>query len=60
MKKNDTLAKSLKNAVKEVVGSCLPLGVTFEGLKPKEAISVINSGQIRLGIIRADVIFFCF
>ncbi len=45
MKKNDTLAKSLKNAVKEVVGTCLPLGVTFEGLKPKEAINAINSGN---------------
>ncbi len=45
MKKNDTLARSLKNAVKEVVGSCLPLGVTFEGLKPKDAIAAINSGK---------------
>ena len=45
MKKNDTLAKSLKNAVKEVVGSCVPLGVTLEGLKPKEAIAAINSGK---------------
>ena len=45
MKKSDTLAKTLKNAVKEVVGSCVPLGVTFEGLKPKEAIGVINSGK---------------
>ena len=45
MKKNDTLARSLKNAVKEVVGSCVPLGVTFEGMKPKEAIAAINSGK---------------
>lgn len=45
MKKSDTLAKTLKNAVKEVVGSCVPLGVTFEGIKPKEAIAAINSGK---------------
>lgn len=45
MKKSDTLAKSLKNAVKEVVGSCVPLGVTFEGIKPKEAIAAIDSGK---------------
>lgn len=45
MKKNDTLAKSLKNTVKEVVGSCVPLGITLEGLKPKEAIVAINSGK---------------
>ncbi|CAG0978755.1 partial 50S ribosomal protein L11, partial [Methanosarcinales archaeon] len=45
MKKSDTLAKSLKNTVKEVVGSCVPLGITFEGLKPREAIAAINSGK---------------
>ena len=45
MKKSDTLSKTLKGAVKEVVGSCVPLGVTFEGLKPKEAIAAINSGK---------------
>lgn len=45
MKQNDTLAKSLKSTVKEIVGSCVPLGVTFEGLKPKEAIAAINSGK---------------
>ncbi len=45
MKKSDTLSKTMKGAVKEVVGTCLPLGVTFEGLKPKEAIAAINSGK---------------
>ncbi len=45
MKKNDTLAKSLKNSVKEIVGSCVPLGVTFEGLNPREAIAAINGGK---------------
>jgi large subunit ribosomal protein L11 len=45
MKKSDTLSKSLKGAVKEVVGTCVPLGVTFEGLSPKEAIVAINSGK---------------
>jgi large subunit ribosomal protein L11 len=45
MKKNDTLSKTLKGAVKEVVGSCVPLGATFEGLNPKEAITAINGGK---------------
>jgi large subunit ribosomal protein L11 len=45
MKQTDTLAKSMKSSVKEIVGSCVPLGVTFEGLKPKEAIAAINSGK---------------
>ncbi|GFO97563.1 50S ribosomal protein L11P [groundwater metagenome] len=45
MKKSDTLSKTLKGAVKEVVGTCVPLGVTFEGLKPREATAAINSGK---------------
>ncbi len=45
MKKNSTLSKSLKNMVKEVIGSCAPLGVTFEGMKPKEATAAIDSGK---------------
>lgn len=45
MKKNDTLAKTLKGSVKEVVGSCQSLGVTVEGMKPKEATMAINNGK---------------
>ena len=45
MKKSNTFAKSLKSAVKSVVGSCLSLGVTVEGLKSKEAIEAIESGK---------------
>lgn len=45
MKKSNTFAKSLKGAVKSVVGSCLSLGVTVEGLKSKEAIEAIESGK---------------
>ena len=51
MKRNDTLAKSLKSGVKEVVGSCLTLGVTVEGLMPKEAIKAINDGKFDTNII---------
>ena len=45
MKRNDTLAKSLKNAVKEIVGTCASLGVTIEGMTPKDAVIAINSGK---------------
>lgn len=45
MKKNDYLSKGLKNGVKEVVGTCLSLGVTVEGMKAKEATAAINSGK---------------
>lgn len=50
MKKSNTFAKSLKGAVKSVVGSCLSLGVTFEGLKSKEAIEAIESGKFDDGL----------
>jgi len=45
MKKNDSLSKNLKNAAKEVVGTCGTMGVTIEGMKTKEVISAINSGK---------------
>ena len=45
MKKNDSLSKNLKNAVKEVVGTCGTLGVTIEKMKSKEATATINSGK---------------
>lgn len=45
MKRNDSLSKTLKNGVKEVVGTCSTMGVTIEGMKAKEAIVAINSGK---------------
>ena len=45
MKKNESLSKTLKNGVKEVIGTCSTLGVTIEGMKAKEAIVAINSGR---------------
>jgi large subunit ribosomal protein L11 len=45
MKKSGTLSKTMKGAVKEVVGTCVTLGVTFEGLSPGEAIAAINNGK---------------
>lgn len=37
--------KRLKNAVKEVAGSCVSCGVTIDGKNPKEIIKEINSGK---------------
>ena len=45
MKKNDSLSKNLKNATKEVIGTCGTLGVTVEGMKSKEVTAAINSGK---------------
>jgi len=44
MKESSSLAKSLKARVKEVVGTCLSLGVTVEGKKPKQVLKEIDSG----------------
>lgn len=44
-KKNNSLSKTLKNTVKEIVGTCSSVGVTIEGMKSKEAIMAINSGK---------------
>ncbi len=44
--KLDSLGTSdFKNAVKQVVSSCVSLGVTIEGKPPKEMIEEINNGK---------------
>ncbi len=44
MKFDDMLSYDLKSAVKEVVGTCVTVGVTVEGLKPKEMLQAIDNG----------------
>jgi len=44
MKEASSLARSLKARAKEVVGTCLSLGVTVEGKNPKEVMKQIESG----------------
>jgi large subunit ribosomal protein L11 len=45
LKRNDSLAKNMKNVAKEIVGTCSSLGVTIESLRAKDAILAINSGK---------------
>ena len=45
MKEGSTLAKNLKNSVKEIAGTCKSMGVTVEGLDPREAIKQIDAGK---------------
>ncbi|MBX8632226.1 MAG: 50S ribosomal protein L11 [Thermoplasmata archaeon] len=45
MKKDSSLGASVRSRVKEVVGTCVSMGVTVEGKEPKEIISEINSGS---------------
>jgi large subunit ribosomal protein L11 len=45
MKLDDMLSYRLKTAVKEVVGTCVSIGVTVEGRKPKEMLAAIDAGE---------------
>ena len=45
MKKDDILSYDLKAAVKEVIGTCVPMGVTVEGLDPRECQKSIDEGN---------------
>lgn len=44
-KRLEVLAKSLKLAVKEVLGSCVSMGVTVEGEDPREIQKAIDEGK---------------
>jgi large subunit ribosomal protein L11 len=44
-KSSDLLAYDLKNAAKEVVGTCVSLGVTIEGNDPREFKERIDEGE---------------
>jgi len=48
------LAKSLKAAVKEIVGTCLSMGVTIEGKNPKTVLREIDEGVYDEVIRRAE------
>jgi len=45
MKQSDLLGKTIKERVKEVVGTCNSMGVMVEGVQAKDAIAKINEGQ---------------
>jgi large subunit ribosomal protein L11 len=45
MKKDDVLAYTLKAAVKEVFGSCVPMGVSAEGMHPRDCQKAIDEGK---------------
>ncbi|MDI9619690.1 MAG: 50S ribosomal protein L11 [Candidatus Nezhaarchaeota archaeon] len=45
VKKPDLLSKTLKAAVKEILGTCLSLGITVEGRSPKELQKALDEGS---------------
>ncbi len=46
MKTDSLLGNDMKARVKEVVGSCVSMGVTVEGRDPKAAIKAIDAGDL--------------
>ena len=45
LKRDELIAKGLKGAVKEVLGSCVSVGLTIEGKEPKEVQKEIDQGS---------------
>jgi large subunit ribosomal protein L11 len=45
MKEDSLFGKTLKDKVKEVIGTCNSMGVLVEGVPAKEAISLVNEGK---------------
>ncbi|MEM2419665.1 MAG: 50S ribosomal protein L11 [Candidatus Bathyarchaeia archaeon] len=45
IKHPELLSKTLKAAVKEILGTCVSMGVTVEGKDPKEVIKEVDSGE---------------
>jgi len=48
MKIQDSLSPNLKAMVMEVLGSCVSMGVTVEGMDPKEVQEKIRNGEITI------------
>ena len=45
MKHDNLLGKELKQKTKEIIGTCVSLGVTVEGKKPQEIQKLIDDGE---------------
>ncbi|KYK22776.1 50S ribosomal protein L11 [Thermoplasmatales archaeon SG8-52-2] len=45
MKQDNLLGKELKQKTKEVIGTCVSIGVTVEGKKPQEVQKAIDEGE---------------
>ena len=46
--KDKSLARDLKGTVKEVLGTCLAVGITVDGKNPKEVTQEVENGQHNL------------
>jgi len=48
LKQKNMLSYTLKNAVKEVLGTCVSMGVTVMGKDPREVQKMIENGEIEI------------
>ncbi|RLI01616.1 50S ribosomal protein L11 [Candidatus Bathyarchaeota archaeon] len=49
LKRNEMLSYNLKSAVKEVLGTCVSMGVSVEGKHPREIQKMIDENKIEIG-----------
>ena len=45
MKKENVLSYDLKSTMKEVMGTCVPMGVNVEGVKAKDSQKALDEGK---------------
>jgi len=45
MKYDNLLGKELKQKTKEIIGTCVTMGVTVEGKKPQETQKAMDAGE---------------
>ena len=48
MKERKSLSRELKGTVKEVLGSCLAVGITVDGKSPKEVTKEVEEGKFQI------------
>ena len=48
IKKEQSLSYTLKGVVKEVVGTCISMGITIEGKNPREFLRDIEEGRVEI------------
>jgi large subunit ribosomal protein L11 len=54
IKRAELLAKDLKSAAKEILGTCVSMGVTAEGKDPREVQKEIDAGKYAEAFIKGD------
>jgi len=53
MKEGDLLGKSLRDRAREVVGTCVSMGITVDGKNPREVQKLISEGQYDAALRKA-------